>query len=66
MAVEQKDIIWLGSSKKDLRSFPREALLEALLQLDKVRSGLEPNDWKPFDEVGAGTREIRIRDKDGK
>jgi phage-related protein len=55
----------VGSSEKDLRSFPKEALLEALSQLDKVRSGLEPNDWRPFNEVGAGTREIRVRDKDG-
>jgi phage-related protein len=65
MAIEQKDIKWLGSSKKDLNSFPREVLLEALFQLDKVQSGEEPTDWKPFNEVGAGTKEIRIRDKDG-
>jgi phage-related protein len=33
--------------------------------LGKVQAGLEPTDWKPFDEVGAGTREIRIRDASG-
>lgn len=65
MAIEQKGIEWVGSSKKDLNSFPKEVLVEALFQLDKVRSGLEPTDWKPFNEVGAGTKEIRIRDKDG-
>ena len=27
--------------------------------------GLEPTDWKPFDDVGAGTREIRIRAASG-
>jgi phage-related protein len=26
---------------------------------------LEPDDWKPFDDVGPGTREIRIRDASG-
>jgi phage-related protein len=26
---------------------------------------LEPDDWKPFDSVGAGTREIRIRETNG-
>ena len=26
---------------------------------------MDPDDWKPFDEVGAGTREIRIRDSTG-
>jgi len=33
--------------------------------LSKVQAGLEPDDWKPFDDVGAGTREIRIRDASG-
>jgi phage-related protein len=33
--------------------------------LGKVQAGLDPADWKPFDEVGAGTREIRIRDSSG-
>ena len=31
----------------------------------KVQAGLDPTDWKPFDEVGAGTREIRISDAKG-
>jgi phage-related protein len=30
-----------------------------------VQAGLAPEDWKPFDEVGAGTREIRLRDISG-
>jgi len=33
--------------------------------LGKVQAGLEAADWKPFDEVGAGTREIRIREASG-
>jgi len=33
--------------------------------LGKVQAGLDPTDWKPFDDVGAGVREIRIRDKNG-
>ncbi|MDD4962549.1 MAG: type II toxin-antitoxin system RelE/ParE family toxin [Gallionella sp.] len=65
MVVEQKDIIWVGSSKEDIRTFPKEALHEAGFQLGQVQSGLEPDNWKPFNEVGAGTKEIRIRDKDG-
>jgi len=65
MAIEQKDIIWMGSSKNDLRTFPREALREAGFQLGQVQFGLEPDDWKPLDQVGTGTKEIRIRDKDG-
>jgi phage-related protein len=33
--------------------------------LGKVQAGLEPTDWKPFEDVGAGTREIRLRDASG-
>ena len=33
--------------------------------MGKVQAGLEPADWKPFDEAGAGTREIRIREASG-
>ena len=30
-----------------------------------MQAGLEPDDWKTFDDVGAGTREIRIREASG-
>ena len=33
--------------------------------MGKVQAGLEPTDSKPFDDVGTGTREIRIRDASG-
>ena len=35
------------------------------VQLGKVQPGLAPTDWKPFDDVGAGTKEIRIKDVNG-
>jgi phage-related protein len=35
------------------------------LPTGKIQAGLDPIDWKPFDEVGAGVREIRIRDTSG-
>ena len=31
----------------------------------KQAPGLEPTDWKPFDDVGPGTKEIRIKDASG-
>lgn len=46
-------------------AFPKSARREAGFQLRKVQSGNEPSDWKPFEEVGPGTREIRIRDDKG-
>jgi phage-related protein len=62
---DEKQIRWVGSSYDDLLAFPRDARKEAGFQLGKVQAGLEPTDWKPFNEVGAGTKEIRIRDAGG-
>src|SRR6266568_6291786 len=60
-----KEIRWVGSSYDDLIAFPKAPRQEAGFQLGKVQAGLDPTDWKPFDEVGAGTREIRISDAKG-
>ena len=34
-------------------------------QLNHIQKGLDPDDWKPFDAVGPGTKEIRINRDDG-
>jgi len=62
---EEKEIRRFGSAYGDLVAFPIEARRDAGFRLSKVQAGLGPEDWKPFDEVGAGTREIRIRDSSG-
>ncbi len=62
---DEKQILWVGSAYDDLLAFPKGARKEAGFELGKVQAGLEPADWKPFDEVGAGTREIRIGDASG-
>ena len=46
-------------------AFPKDPRKEAGFQLGKIQAGLEPDNWKPFDEVGASTREIRIREASG-
>jgi phage-related protein len=63
--IPKKPIRWQGGSLDDLREFPESAKREAGVQLNRVQAGLDPDDWKPFSEVGAGTREIRVRDVDG-
>ena len=60
-----RPIIWLGTSRNDVRSFPDEARREAGFQLDKAQHGREPDDWKPMGAVGGGVREIRIREQSG-
>lgn len=63
--ADEKEIRWIGSAYDDLLAFPDDARREAGFQLGRVQSGIEPADWKPFNEVGAGTKEIRIRDASG-
>jgi phage-related protein len=62
---DEKQIRCVGSAYDDLLALPKDARKEAGFQLGKVQAGLEPADWKPFDDVGAGTREIRIREASG-
>lgn len=62
---DTKEIRWVGSSHEDLLAFPNEPRRTAGFQLGKVQAGLEPDDWKPFNEIGTGTREIRIQEPSG-
>lgn len=62
---DEKEIRWVGSAYDDLLAFPDDPRRHAGFQLGKVQAGLDPDDWKPFDDVGSGTREIRIRDGGG-
>jgi phage-related protein len=60
-----KPVAFRGSSLDDLRSFPVSARRQAGFQLDLVQNGRDPDDWKPMNTIGAGVREIRIRDETG-
>ncbi|MEO9226711.1 MAG: type II toxin-antitoxin system RelE/ParE family toxin [Gemmatimonadaceae bacterium] len=60
-----KEIRWVGSAYTDLLAFPRDVRREAGFQLGGIQAGLEPANWKPFPDVGSGTREIRINDASG-
>lgn len=54
-------MVWLGSARRDIRSFPADARQRSGFQLRKVQQGLDPDDWKPMASVGPGVREIRIQ-----
>ena len=60
-----KPVIWMGSSKADLKAFPAAVIDDMGHQLFLVQSGLEPDDWKPMTTVGTGVREIRVKDVAG-
>ena len=51
-----------GNSKADLVAFPEEVRREIGYQLEHVQEGMDPDDWKPMPTVGAGVREIRVRE----
>jgi phage-related protein len=60
-----KRVTFHGDSLERLRDFPEEARREAGHELYQVQNGLDPSDWKPLSIIGAGVREIRIRDPSG-
>ncbi len=60
-----KAVSFLGGSLNALRAFPATARRRAGYQIDRVRRGHDPDDWKPMPTIGAGVPEIRIRDEAG-
>lgn len=65
--MKEKPIDWRGSSFRDIKDgdiFTPNARREAGHQLSQVQAGIEPDHWKPFNELGAGAKEIII-DLDG-
>lgn len=58
--MTEKSIVWVGSARRDVRAFPKDARRLAGVQLRLVQQGLDPFDWKPMLTIGAGVREIRI------
>jgi phage-related protein len=60
-----KRIAFVGGALGALREFPPDARREAGYQSSGVQRGLTPDDWKPMPTIGAGVREIRVRDERG-
>ncbi|WP_416414365.1 type II toxin-antitoxin system RelE/ParE family toxin [Pantoea sp. App145] len=60
----RKKVSFIGTSLDDLRAFPEGMRQEMGYQLDRVQQGLDPLDWRPFNKVGAGVREIRLKGDD--
>jgi phage-related protein/predicted XRE-type DNA-binding protein len=58
--MPDKPLIWLASSRRDIRAFPALVRRLAGFQLRRVQQGLEPDDWKSMQTIGPGVREIRV------
>ena len=59
--MDSKPLLWVGSSREDLRALESDVRLALGTDLRRVQSGLHPRDWKPMASVGAGAVEIRVR-----
>jgi len=58
---ELKPLEWLGTSRRDIRTFPiRVRQLFGTEQM-ALQAGFEPADWKPLTTIGQGVREIRVQ-----
>ncbi|CFQ34726.1 MULTISPECIES: type II toxin-antitoxin system RelE/ParE family toxin [Yersinia] len=60
--MSRKVIDWRGSALEDLKAFPESTRAVAGKQLRNIQYGLEPNDFKPINNWGAGVIEIRLDD----
>lgn len=55
-----KPVLWLGDSRKAVKSFSEAARHQAGIELYAVQLGANPTDGKPMRSIGAGASEIRI------
>lgn len=60
-----KRLEFCGNSIEAVRAFPEAARREIGQELRRVQDGCNPTHWKPMASVGAGVREIRVRDAAG-
>jgi phage-related protein len=56
-----KPVIWVGDSRKQVRSFPDEVRQDIGVALFDVQKGDTPTNAKPFKGVGSGVLEIVTR-----
>ena len=54
-----------GDSLDQIRDFPDDVRRQVGHELYQLQKGEDPSDWKPLSVIGAGVREIRIRDAVG-
>lgn len=53
-------LIFIGTSRDDIRGFPEDARHEMGRQLLRIQFGVDPENWKPMKTIGKGVREVRI------
>lgn len=56
-----KHLVWVGSSRADIRALPDDARRLLGVELREVQLGSMPQHWKPMSTIGAGVVEMRVR-----
>lgn len=59
-SLDDKTLLWIGTSRRDLRRLPSDARGQIGFDLRLVQCGESPRDWKPMPSVGTGVAEIRV------
>jgi len=55
-----RPLVWMGSSKRNIQAFPREAQKLMGDELQLIQFGGMPKDAKPFKGLGSGVFEIAL------
>src|SRR5215213_5833192 len=63
--MPEKPLRWVGASRKEVEDLPRSAREFVDDELDSLRHGEMPLDWKPMPSVGPGACEMRVRTHEG-
>jgi len=56
-----KHLVWVGSSRNDIRALPEDARRQLGFDLRAVQLGGLPRDGKTMSTIGPGVVEIRVR-----
>ena len=63
--MDRKPVRFVGAALADLKDFPKNAMQDVGLQLDKISKGQDPDDFKAIPRVGRGAMELRVWDEEG-
>jgi len=61
----EKELLWVGSSLRDLKAFPKNIQGRIGYQLSQLQGGDNPSDFKPMSSVAKGVYEIRTSGESG-
>ncbi len=65
-SCQMKPVLWIGSSKKDLKDMPEEVQSEMGHALREIQKGRDPGNTKPLKHLGtSGISEIVVNDRAG-